>query len=54
MAERCPIIRAAYATDETVVIARAEKDHPPARCEYVKQAVAAEMEKQESEKARAA
>lgn len=51
MAERCPVIRAAYATDETYVIERAEKDHPPSRCLYVKQAKA-ELEK--AEKARAA
>jgi hypothetical protein len=36
MAEQCPIIRAAYASGEAEVIARAEKDHPPSRCHYVK------------------
>ena len=38
MAEQCPIIRAAYASGDNTVIARVEKDHPPARCDYVKQA----------------
>jgi len=41
MAGQCPIIRAAYASEDAKVIARVEKDHPPDRCDYVKQARAA-------------
>lgn len=38
MAAECPVIRAAYASGEEKVIKRAEKDHPPSRCIYVKNA----------------
>jgi hypothetical protein len=38
MADQCPLIRAAYASGIESVIARVEKDHPPSRCDYVKQA----------------
>jgi hypothetical protein len=42
MAEQCPLIRGAYASGDTEVIRRTEKDHPPSRCHYVKQAAKAE------------
>ena len=35
-AQRCPVIRAAYATGDPAVIARAEAVHPPSRCSYAK------------------
>lgn len=41
MAAQCPLIRAAYASEDATVIARVERDHPPSRCDYVKQARAA-------------
>lgn len=45
MAAECPLIRAAYALGDTEVIRRIERDHPPKRCEYVKQASESEKEK---------
>jgi hypothetical protein len=39
-AAACPVIRAAYATGDTEVIKRMEATHPPARCQYVKEAAA--------------
>lgn len=37
MAADCPVIRAAYASEDPEVIKRIEAMHPPRRCEYVKQ-----------------
>lgn len=45
MAAECPLIRAAYASGDTEVIQRMEKDHPPKRCEYVKKASESDKEK---------
>lgn len=36
-AEKCPLVRAAYATGDTEVIRRMEATHPPSRCSYAKQ-----------------
>jgi hypothetical protein len=38
MAEQCPLIRGAYASEDAEVIKRAEEYHPPSRCDYVKRA----------------
>lgn len=35
-ARTCPVIRAAYATDDPDVIRRMEAAHPPSRCWHVK------------------
>lgn len=40
MAAECPVIRAAYASEDAEVIKRIEAMHPPKRCDYVKQAAA--------------
>jgi len=37
-AQNCPVIKAAYASEDTDVIKRIEAMHPPKRCDYVKQA----------------
>jgi len=37
-AAACPLIRSAYGTDSTSVIAYIEKIHPPSRCAHVKAA----------------
>lgn len=42
MAADCPLIRAAYASEDPDVIKRTEAFHPPKRCEYVKRARKAE------------
>jgi hypothetical protein len=42
MAAECPLIRAAYASEDAEVIRRTEAFHPPKRCEYVKRARQAE------------
>ena len=44
MAAECPLIRAAYASEDPDVIRRTEAYHPPKRCEYVKRARKAETE----------
>ena len=38
MAAECPVIRAAYATEDAEVIRRIEAMHPPKKCTHVKAA----------------
>jgi hypothetical protein len=52
MAAECPVIRAAYASEDADVIKRIEAAHPAKRCHYVKEAKA-EAEKVAAEKAEA-